>query len=230
MKIRMLAILGVLAIAAPAFISAPAADAGLWSKIKKGAKKTWNKVKKGVKKGARKVKKAAKKVVSGVKAASKRFLRGLKRLGKRGAKAALRRAFYGYISANRASFLRRAKPLRKSEKAYLYRYFPRKLVDGTRVLERSGATGYFIKSASATTFGPELVVIRKGRRSNNLLKHEMVHECQYAKYGVKGFSYRYADQYVNGGFSYNNIKFEKQAYHFQKKGKGRVSRYLGYCR
>jgi hypothetical protein len=59
------------------------------------------------------------------------------------------------------------------------------------------------------------VVVKRGERSNNLLKHELVHTCQYDRFGIEGFAQRYADQYVDSGYSYNNMEFEIDAFGFQ---------------
>jgi hypothetical protein len=74
-----------------------------------------------------------------------------------------------------------------------------------------------------------LIIVRKGRRSTNLLKHEFVHVCQYDRLGREGFANSYADQYVDGGYDYHNIEFEKQAYGFESRDQ-RIADYLGYCK
>jgi hypothetical protein len=61
-----------------------------------------------------------------------------------------------------------------------------------------------------------------------LLKHELVHVCQVDKLGLDGFMREYADQYVDGGYEYENIRFEQEAFAFDAMS-GPVSRHLGYC-
>ena len=164
-----------------------------------------------------------------MKSLSKSMVAGLKKMGKNTAKSALRGSFYAYISANRAAYLKKGKPLTSAEKTYLKKFFPTKLINGMRVYEHPKWTGFFIYNAAATTYGTDLIIVKKGHRRNSLLKHEMVHACQYGKYGVKGFAYKYAEQYVDSGFSYRNMTFEKEAYGFAKKS-GPIHNYLGYCR
>lgn len=216
------AVMTALAIALPA-------NAGLLDDLKKGFKKAVKDVENLAKKTKKQIddaaKKARKELRKKMRDAGQAIVDAAKKLGGDAAKKALHGPFYAYIMANRVSFKHQAKKLRASEKKYLAEFFPKRLIDKVRVLERDD-TGYFNKSAGATTFGNDFVIIRKGHRSNSLLRHEFVHVCQYDKYGVKGFAYRYADQYVDGGFSYRNIKFEKQAYGFKD---GKIKAYLGYC-
>lgn len=210
-------------------LSGPAAHAGLFQDLGNAFKRAAEQVKTFAKQtqqqmGAemRKARKALRKMM---RDAGQAIIAEAKKVGGPAAKQALHGPFHAYIEANRISFLWRAKPLRKSEKKYLYAFFPKRIVDGMRVLERND-TGYFNKSAGATTFGADFVIIRRGQRSNRLLRHELVHACQYDRLGVRGFAHAYADQYVDGGFSYRNIAFEKQAYAFEK---GPIKAFLGYC-
>src|SRR5262245_19440053 len=108
-----------------------------------------------------------------------------------------------------------ARPLRQDEKQYLGQFFHDRLVDSVRVVELEGMTGAFNHSASATTYGNDLIIIRKGQRSNSLLKHEFVHVCQYDRFGTGEFANMYADQYVDLGYTDGpQMEFEKQAYSF----------------
>lgn len=148
-------------------------------------------------------------------------------------KALLRNPFHAYIEANRAAYRRRARPLTRSEKKYLRRWFPKRLVNRVRVLVLKNTTGFFNYKAGATTYGSDFIIVKRGHRSNGLLKHEMVHVCQYDKYGIRGFAKRYAEQYVTSGFNYNQMTFEIEAAKFQKIPKNKtphISRKLGYCR
>jgi hypothetical protein len=211
------------------FLAAGAtAHADIFKDLKKGWDKAVNQVKKTAKGVKDAVDSAGKTIRQGMRDAGQKIIDAAKKVGGAAAKQALHGPFYGYIMANRVSFKRFAKALRKGEKEHLAKHFPKRLIDKVRVLERND-TGYFNKSAGATTFGNDFIIIRKGERSNDLLVHEFVHVCQYDRYGVKGFAFRYADQYVDGGFSYRNIKFEKQAYAFQKDPKGHIKKFLGYC-
>ncbi len=136
--------------------------------------------------------------------------------------------FYRYIRDHRNIWMPSASPLTETEKTYLRQFFPNRLVESVRVKELDGMTGAFSHSASATTYGNDFIIIRKGKRTNELLKHEFVHVCQYDKLGVQGFANTYADQYVDGGYEYSNIEFEKQAWGFAWKNL-KIADYLGYC-
>ena len=119
------------------------------------------------------------------------------------------------------------KPLREDEKAFLRQFFPDRLLDSVRVVELEGMTGAFNHSASATTYG-DLIIIRRGRRSMGLLKHEFVHVCQYERFGVETFADMYADQYVNNGYNEKNGEFEQRAYGFASVA-AKIGSFLGYC-
>jgi len=127
-----------------------------------------------------------------------------------------RNIFRRYIRDHYNMYKVSAKPLRDEEKTYLKRWFPASLVDKVQVLELAGMTGTFILTKSATTYGRDLIVVKKGNRSNRLLKHELVHTCQYDKLGRDGFAERYADQYVDSGYNYDAMTFEQDAFEFEK--------------
>jgi hypothetical protein len=139
-----------------------------------------------------------------------------------------RSLFHRYIREHRNLWLPTAEPLTEEEKAYLRRFFPGRLVESVRVKELEGMTGVFNESAAATTYGNDFIIVRQGERSNVLLKHELVHVCQYDRLGVEGFARVYADQYVDGGYEYREIGLEKQAYGFQPRT-GPIAAHLGYC-
>jgi hypothetical protein len=124
-----------------------------------------------------------------------------------------RGGFYAYIKSHVGYYANHfgTKPLTGSEKTYLLKFFPKRIVDKVLVVEPLiPGTGFFNHSASATTYG-HIVAVKKGKRSNRLLKHELVHVCQYDRDGVKGFSHRYADEWIDSGYSYMGIPMEKQA-------------------
>ena len=140
--------------------------------------------------------------------------------------------FFRYIRDHRNVWMPIAKPLSELEKAYLKRFFPARIVERVRVTELVGMTGAFILNAAATTYGNDFIIVRKGSRSLSLLKHELVHACQYDRLGGENFAYRYADQFVDGGYEYREIEFEKQAYAFQQIPDGstpHIAVHLGYC-
>jgi hypothetical protein len=119
--------------------------------------------------------------------------------------------------------------LTPEEKGFLVQFFPQRLVDQVRVIEVPGMTLPFFVDPSATTIGNDLIVIKSGQRSTQLLKHEFVHVCQYDHLGFDEFMRQYADQYVDGGYDYNRIAFEQQAFAFAGSGNGPIAGHLGYC-
>ena len=208
---------------------APSAHAGLFEQLSQAFQQAAQEVKHLAEKTKHNVdsavRHARKSLRKSMRDAGQALIEATKKLSAPAAKQALHGPFFAYIAANRASFRWQAKKLRADEKKYLAAFFPQRLIDRVRVLERED-TGFFNKSAGATTFGPDFIIIRKGHRSDSLLRHEFVHVCQYDRLGVQGFAHHYADQYVDGGYSYRNIAFEKQAYGFKS---GTIQAYLGYC-
>jgi hypothetical protein len=133
-----------------------------------------------------------------------------------------------YIRDHYRLYIITAKPITPSERTYLKQWYPARLVDNLRVIEMAGMTGTFIISASATTYGKDLIAVKMGHRSNELLKHEMVHTCQYDKLGTDGFSQAYADQYVDSGYNYGSMLFEQDAFGFAgQAGSARIDTYTG---
>jgi hypothetical protein len=51
------------------------------------------------------------------------------------------------------------------------------------------------KGADGITFG-SLVIVRRGKASPYLLRHELVHVRQWKRFGVAGFTARYVGPYV----------------------------------
>lgn len=142
-------------------------------------------------------------------------------------RANYRRIFKRYIRDNDRLNGILAKPLRAAEKTALSQWYPASVLDRVRVVEQAGMTGAFNFSASATTYSKRLVVIKKGRRSVNLLKHELVHICQYTRLGRDGFAKAYADQWIDGGYSYTNIPFEEDAFEFAGSSRMHINAFSG---
>ena len=138
-----------------------------------------------------------------------------------------RRIFYRYIRDHRNVNKAYGKPLSTDEKAYLSQFFPQRLIDKVRVVVKKRRTGFGNYSAGATTYGNDLIIIKRGRRTNELLKHELVHVCQYDKLGTKGFARAYANQYVESNYDYNKMPFEEDAYDFADNKSVRIGEYLG---
>jgi hypothetical protein len=65
------------------------------------------------------------------------------------------------------------------------------LRDGYRLWEG----GPVPKGFDAITLG-SMVVVRRGKASTSLLRHEMVHVRQWRRFGVVGFSTRYLTSYL----------------------------------
>jgi hypothetical protein len=140
----------------------------------------------------------------------------------RGAGKLLRRGYEGiffrYIRDHHNLYYFRGKPLNETEKTYLKKFFPARLVDGVRVVEELRSSGAFIHRAAATTYGNDLIVINKheaGKRSLSLLKHEFVHVCQYDVLKRKGFAEQYANDYVDNDYDYSKMPIETDAFDFQ---------------
>lgn len=137
-----------------------------------------------------------------------------------------RRIFFRYIRDHRNVNLAYGTPLTASEKTFLSPFFPKRLIDKVRVVVKKRRTGFGNYSAGATTYGNDLIVIKQGRRTNSLLKHEMVHVCQYDKLGQRGFANAYADQYVESNYDYANMSFEQDAFGYEGNTR-RIGAYLG---
>ena len=108
--------------------------------------------------------------------------------------------------------------LTAAERTFLAPFFPSTLLDRVRIVENDGFSGPLVTVAvqgiAAMTVGADLVLIQRGQRSNLLLKHELVHTCQYRALGQEAFGRTYADQYVDGGYGYGSIVFEQEAFAF----------------
>ena len=142
-----------------------------------------------------------------------------------------RDGFYAYIKSHIGYYANHfgTKPLTASEKTYLLKFFPKRIVDKVLVVEPLvPGTGFFNHKASATTYG-HIVAVKKGKRTNRLLKHELVHVCQYDRDGIKGFSHRYADEWIDSGYSYMGIPMEKQAYAYVNKA-DHIQNYIPTCK
>jgi hypothetical protein len=143
-------------------------------------------------------------------------------------RTAYRDLFVKFVQIYRAAAAFIAAPLGAEEKTFLRQFFPGRLVDGVRVAVVPALDFPFMMNVKAMTIGPDLVVVKDGERSSTILKHELVHVCQADRHGLDQFMRDYADQYVDAGYDYNKIAFEREAYGFQDVS-GPISAYLGYC-
>jgi len=85
--------------------------------------------------------------------------------------------------------------------------------DGYWLLIGTAAPG-----ATATTFGPVILMRRRGIGNRRLLRHELEHVRQWREYGVVGFGRRYLGSYVRWRLrghghraAYRRIPFEIEA-------------------
>jgi hypothetical protein len=118
--------------------------------------------------------------------------------------------FASFMQITRAGASFFAQPLSADEQSYLRQFFPARLVSRVRVaMVPAINTPPSLPNVQAMTLGDDLVVIKQGERSSAILKHELVHVCQVDKLGPDAFMRDYADQYVDGGYDYGAIRFEK---------------------
>jgi hypothetical protein len=136
--------------------------------------------------------------------------------------------FSRYIHDHRNIWLPSTSPLRPDEKVFLSQFFPGRIIDSVGVVELDGMTGAFNHTHGATTYGTDLIIIRKGDRNMTLLKHELVHACQYERFGVEGFATMYADQFVDSGYDDGEMPFEIEASNFESSNL-KIQQHLGYC-
>ncbi|MBI3074397.1 MAG: hypothetical protein HYY84_19980 [Deltaproteobacteria bacterium] len=151
-----------------------------------------------------------------------------KHFGRDAMKGFLRPLVHGYIEFMRDVALKDAQPLTTAEKKHLAEFFPLRLIDRVRVT-LLGVAGLGNSSAGAAAYGPDLIVVKRGHRTLAVLKHEMVHICQYDKLGIAAFAQRYAEQLVDTDFVYGKVPFEVEAHRFTASGRGRFSGILGSC-
>jgi hypothetical protein len=143
-------------------------------------------------------------------------------------RTAYRELFVNFVQLYRAGAAVFASPLTEEEKSFLRRFFPERLVGGLRVVMIPAIELPFGVDAIAMTIGPDLVVVEQGQRSEAVLKHELVHVCQADRVGLGQFIRGYADQFVDSGYDYRGIAFEREAYAFADLDEP-ISRHLGYC-
>jgi hypothetical protein len=131
-----------------------------------------------------------------------------------------------YITSSRKKYAPQAVPLTEAQRSAMQLFFPADVLDsarlcvlrGTRVANPSmysmakmmGIRNLpnFAEMAAITFVD---VVVSHEEFSDALLFHELVHVVQYAQMGVKEFSSRYVQGFIQGG-SYEEIPLEKNAY------------------
>ncbi len=131
-----------------------------------------------------------------------------------------------FILKNQKKYSLQAKPLTDEHKAALQPYFPSEVLDRVRLcVLRDTRVPNPSMYAMAKMMGirnlPDFsgmaaitfvdVIVSHQEVTDTLLFHELVHAVQYAQMGVKEFSLRYIQGFIQGG-SYEEIPLEKHAY------------------
>jgi hypothetical protein len=124
------------------------------------------------------------------------------------------------------------RPLNAAEKEMLAPMFPQHHINKARIhIVNSWARPELWGDGAGVTF-KNAIVVQKGKLSNSLLVHEMVHSYQYSKLGVPKFCWNYIYSWVKTNFTYRKINLEVQAYGFEAQySTGKIERiedYLGY--
>jgi len=139
-----------------------------------------------------------------------------------------------YVSDSRSKYASQAMPLTDAQCLAMQPFFSATVLDsawlcvlrGTRVPNPSMyamAKMMGIRNLpdfsgmAAITFVD--VVVSHEEFSDALLFHELVHVVQYAQMGVKEFSARYVNGFIQGG-SYEEIPLEKNAYMLEERFSG----------
>jgi hypothetical protein len=138
-----------------------------------------------------------------------------------------------YIEAHRQAAALLSKfltPLTPAEMTELGKFFPARILSAVRIFEYgAGAHGLFSDDTQATTYSSDLIFVKPGERgAKNVLKHELVHACQYDRLGLAGFAAGYVTAFAAAGCDYATNLFEKQAYDYEPKSV-RIGVHLGYC-
>ena len=142
-----------------------------------------------------------------------------------------------WVETNYGIHYPQARSLNSTERAVLAPHFPQSLIDSTRIqLVDAWTQPELWGDGAGVTYGEgfsgkSVIVIQRGKMSNAILVHEMVHAYQYKKLGLGTFCWKYMYTWVKSGFEYRSISLEKQAYGFEnayRSGKaGTIGSYLG---
>lgn len=134
-----------------------------------------------------------------------------------------------WIRSQRARYRPEGVPLRPEEDARLALSFEESTRDSVRTARVPGVDNppfyremgrvlLDFTGMSAITFVDTIVVNRRfveDPAPSELLFHELVHVVQYEVLGVEEFARRYVAGWARGGFSYEAIRLERQAYRLQ---------------
>ena len=131
-----------------------------------------------------------------------------------------------YIASSRKKFATQATPLTNAQRSTMQPYFPAEILDNTRLCVLRGArvpnpSMYSMAKMMGIRNLPDFsemaaitfvdVIVSHEEFTDALLFHELVHAVQYAQMGLKEFSSRYVNGFIQGG-SYEEVPLEKNAY------------------
>ncbi len=141
-----------------------------------------------------------------------------------------------WVEGQRKLHRPQGRPLSKTERRALDPFFPKGLLEQTRIAtapritnppfvedfgrRADGSLLYDMRGASGIAFIDTVVVVESRtqpgtRRWIGLLFHELVHLTQYRTLGTEGFVRGYIESMVQVGFDYPAIAHEAQAYSLQ---------------
>jgi hypothetical protein len=136
-----------------------------------------------------------------------------------------------YVSTGRAKYAPQAVPLSDAQRAAMSPFFSSGVLDSARVCVLRGTrvpnpSMYSMAKMIGIRNLPDFadmaaitfvdVIVAHQDFTDALLFHELVHVVQYAQMGVKEFSVRYVNGFIQGG-SYEEIPLEKQAYELETR-------------
>lgn len=136
-----------------------------------------------------------------------------------------------YISDSRKKYAPQAVALTDAQRAAMQPFFSATVLDSARLCVLRGArvpnpSMYSMAKMMGINNLPDFsdmaaitfvdVIVSHEDFTDALLFHELVHAVQYAQMGVKDFSGRYVQGFIQGG-SYEEIPLEKQAYQLESR-------------
>jgi hypothetical protein len=136
-----------------------------------------------------------------------------------------------YITSSRNKFAPQAVPLTEAQRNAMQPFFPAEILDRVRLCVLDGKrvpnpSMYAMAKMMGIRNLPDFsemaaitfvdVVVSHEEFSDDLLFHELVHVVQYQQMGVKEFSVRYVNGFIQGG-SYEEIPLEKSAYELETR-------------
>ena len=131
-----------------------------------------------------------------------------------------------YISDSRKKYAPQAIPLTDAQRSTMQPFFSAPILDSARLCVLRGTrvsnpSMYAMAKMMGIRNLPDFaamtaitfvdVIVSHQEFTDALLFHELVHVAQYAQMGVKDFSSRYVQGFIQGG-SYEEIPLEKNAY------------------